>query len=52
MRKVAKADGEVTPNEKKVMRSEKRKMKKKNKRRAHERRKNIKKTSEFEPRRN
>ena len=55
MRKVAKADGTVTPNEKKVIRSEKRKMKRKGKRRAHERkerRMNEERTSDFEPRRN
>lgn len=52
MRKVAKADGEVTPNEKKMIRSEKRKMKRNGKRRAHERRKDVEKTSTIEPRRN
>lgn len=52
MRKVAKADGVVTPKEKKVMRAEKRKMKRKGKRRAIERRKNIKRTSKIEHRRN
>jgi lipopolysaccharide export LptBFGC system permease protein LptF len=47
MRKVAKADGAITPNEKKVIRAEKRNMKKRDKRRAYKRKDNQERTSKI-----
>lgn len=52
MRRVARADGNVSPREKAVIKEERRKMKRKNKHRAIQRKRNMHKSSEFVPDKN